>query len=186
VRVSVTGPKGGGSCRRRTRSPRSQAGPPGSKGEQGPPGPQGPKGDQGPPGHAGLQGAKGDKSEQGAKGEQGPPGPAGAPGPEGDPGAGAAAPATAAGLHVVRQDSCEGASDCNLACGAGEKLASVTCPSRIVGICYPQQQFACAPATPQEMPGFMFSSPPVNAKWHPPTRQMQTALRPMCCRSSSR
>ena len=31
------------------------------------------------------------------------------------------------------------------------------------------------PATPQEMPGFMFSSPPVNAKWHPPTRQMQTA-----------
>jgi Collagen triple helix repeat (20 copies) len=66
------------------------AGPAGPKGEQGPPGPQGPKGDQGPPGPPGLQGAKGDKGEQGLKGEQ--------------------AASSSAGLHVVRQDSCEGRS----------------------------------------------------------------------------
>ena len=57
--------------------------------------------------------------EQSAKGEQGPPGPTGAAGPKGDPGVGAAAPAATAGLHVVRQDSCAGASGCNVACGEG-------------------------------------------------------------------
>ena len=80
----------------------------GPKGEQGPPGPQGAKGDQGPPGAAGVAGPKG---------EQGPSGPQGAKGDQGPPGT---------SLHVVRQDSCEGSSNCSLACNAGETLA----PSR--------------------------------------------------------
>ena len=74
---------------------------------QGPRGLQGAKGDQGPPGPAGPAGAKG---------EQGPPGPPGA-----------------SGLHVVRQDTCD-SSNCSLACGAGESLASVTCPQGVVSI----------------------------------------------------
>jgi hypothetical protein len=99
-----TGPKG----------EQGPAGPAGPKGEQGPPGPQGAKGDQGPPGPPGLQGAKGDKGEQGPKGEQGA--------------------SSSAGLHVVRQDSCQGSSNCNLACDAGESLASVTCPQGAISI----------------------------------------------------
>jgi hypothetical protein len=79
----------------------------GPKGEQGPPGPQGAKGDQGPPGAAGVAGPKG---------EQGPSGPQGAKGDQGPPGT---------SLHVVRQDSCEGSSNCSMACAAGETLASV-------------------------------------------------------------
>jgi hypothetical protein len=71
----------------------------------------GPKGEQGPPG---PQGAKGEK------GEQGPPGPAGQAGPS-------------TGLHVVRQDNCEN-NTCTLACGSGETVASVTCPSGTVSI----------------------------------------------------
>ena len=102
--AGVTGPKG----------EQGQAGPAGPKGEQGPPGPQGPKGDQGQPGPPGLQGAKGDKGEQGPKAEQGV--------------------SSGAGLHVVRQDSCQGSSNCNLACDAGELLASVTCPQGAVSI----------------------------------------------------
>jgi Collagen triple helix repeat (20 copies) len=102
--AGVTGPKG----------EQGLAGPAGPKGEQGPPGPQGPKGDQGPPGPPGLQGAKGDKGEQGLKGER--------------------AASSNAGLHVVRQDSCEGSSNCNLACDAGESLASVTCPQGAISI----------------------------------------------------
>jgi hypothetical protein len=81
-------------------------------------GPQGPKGDPGPPGAAGITGplgAQGPAGREGPKGEQGPPGPKGEAGPSG-----------AAGLHVVRQDMCEGS--CNLACDPGESLASVTCP----------------------------------------------------------
>jgi hypothetical protein len=100
----------------------------GPKGEQGPPGPQGAKGDQGPPGPPGVAGAKGEQGQpgpQGPQGEQGPPGPQGGKGDQGPPGA---------GLHVVRQDSCQGASNCNLACGAGETLASVTCPQGAVSI----------------------------------------------------
>ena len=81
-------------------------------------GPQGPKGDQGPPGPPGVAGAKGEQ-------QQGPPGPQGAKGDQGPPGA---------GLHVVRQDSCEGSPNCSLACGAGETLASVTCPKGTVAI----------------------------------------------------
>jgi hypothetical protein len=128
--AGVTGPK----------AEQGLAGPPGPKGEQGPPGPQGGKGEQGPAGPPGSQGAKGEKGdtgEPGVKGEQGlagPPGPAGPQGAKGDPGVGAAAPAATAGLHVVRQDSCEGASGCNVACGAGETLASVTCPQGAVSI----------------------------------------------------
>jgi hypothetical protein len=91
--------------------------PQGPKGEQGPPGPQGA---QGPPGAPGVAGAKGERQPgpQGPKREQGPPGPQGAKGDQGPPGA---------GLHVVRQDSCPG-SNCNLACEAGETIASITCP----------------------------------------------------------
>jgi Collagen triple helix repeat (20 copies) len=102
--AGATGPKG----------EQGQAGPPGKQGEQGPPGPQGAKGDQGPPGPPGLQGQKGDKGEQGPKGEQ--------------------SAGSSAGLHVVRQDSCEDSSNCNLACDAGESLASVTCPQGVISI----------------------------------------------------
>lgn len=88
----------------------------GPKGEQGPPGPQGAKGDQGPPGAAGVAGPKG---------EQGPSGPQGAKGDQGPSGT---------SLHVVRQDSCEGSSNCSMASAAGETLASVTCPQGAVSI----------------------------------------------------
>jgi hypothetical protein len=104
--AGVTGPKG----------EQGQAGPVGPKGEQGMPGPQGPKGDQGPPGPPGLQGAKGDKGD---KGEQGPK---------------SDQASSSSGLHVVREDTCEGSSNCNLACDAGESLASVTCPQGAVSI----------------------------------------------------
>jgi hypothetical protein len=107
----------------------------GPKGEQGPPGPQGAKGDQGPPGPPGVAGLKGEQGQpgpQGAKGEQGPPGPQGPKGEKGDKGDQGAS--GAASLHVVRQDSCEGSSTCNLACGAGESLASATCPHGAVSI----------------------------------------------------
>lgn len=100
----VTGPKG----------EQGQPGPQGAKGEQGPPGPQGIKGDQGPSGPPGPKGDKGDKGEAGPKGEQGASG--------------------GASLHVVKQDSCEGSLNCNLACNAGETLASVTCPQGAVSI----------------------------------------------------
>ena len=85
---------------------------------QGPRGLQGAKGDQGPPGPAGAKGEQGPPGPQGAKGDQGPPGPPGA---------------AASGLHVVRQDTCD-SSNCSLACGAGESLASVTCPQGVVSI----------------------------------------------------
>jgi Collagen triple helix repeat (20 copies) len=121
-------------------------GPQGPKGEQGPPGPQGAKGDQGSPGAAGATGPKGEQGQagppgsqgeqgppgpQGAKGDQGPPGPPGVQGQKGDKGESGAAPS---GLHVVRLDTCEGPSNCNLACDAGESLASVTCPQGVVSI----------------------------------------------------
>jgi hypothetical protein len=53
---------------------------------------------------------------QGGKGDQGPPC---APG---------------ASLHLVRQDSCQGSSNCNLACDAGETIASITCPQGAISI----------------------------------------------------
>ena len=107
----------------------------GPKGDQGPPGPQGAKGDQGPPGPPGVAGQKGEQGQpgpQGAKGEQGPPGPQGPKGEKGDKGEQGASGAPS--LHVVRQDSCQGSSNCNLACGAGETLASITCPQGAVSI----------------------------------------------------
>lgn len=128
-------------------------GPQGPKGEQGPPGPQGAKGDQGPPGPPGGTGAKGEQGQpgpQGQKGEQGPPGaqgikgdqgPPGPPGPKGEKGEkGEQGPKAeqaaggAASLHVVRQESCQGSSNCNLACNAAEMIASVTCPQGTVSI----------------------------------------------------
>jgi len=103
----------------------------GPKGDQGPPGPQGSKGDQGPPGPPGATGPKGEQGSagpQGPKGEQGPPGPQGAKGDQGP--AGTPAPS----LHVVKKDSCQGSSNCKLACDAGETLASITCPQGTVSI----------------------------------------------------
>jgi hypothetical protein len=124
----------------------------GPKGEQGPPGPQGGKGDQGVPGPSGAAGSRGEQGPagpQGAKGEQGPPGPqgpkgdqglignAGVPGPQGPPGEkgakGEIGP-PAASFHVVRQDTCDASAVCSLTCGAGETLASVTCPGGTVSI----------------------------------------------------
>jgi hypothetical protein len=127
------------------------AGAQGAKGDQGIPGPQGPQGaqgDQGPPGPQGQQGAKGEAGSDGAKGEGGPPGPpgpkgdkgeagsqgakgeAGPAGPQGPPGPAGAAAST--GFHVVRQDSC--GSNCTLACGSGETLASITCTGGTVSV----------------------------------------------------
>jgi Collagen triple helix repeat (20 copies) len=108
----------------------------GAKGDQGPPGPQGAKGDQGPAGTAGVTGPKGEQGPTGPagpKGEQGPPGPQGAKGDQGPPGPPGANGAAASGLHVVRQDTCN-SSNCSLACGAGESLASVTCPQGVISI----------------------------------------------------
>jgi Collagen triple helix repeat (20 copies) len=117
----------------------------GPKGDQGPPGPQGAKGDQGPPGAAGATGPKGEQGQAGPpgpRGEQGPPGPQGAKGDQGPPGVqgqkgdkgeqGASGGASA-GLHVVRQDTCD-SSNCSLACNPGESLASVTCPQGVVSV----------------------------------------------------
>jgi hypothetical protein len=118
----------------------------GAKGEQGPAGPQGAKGEQGVPGPQGPAGAKGEQGPpgpQGAKGEQGPPGAQGPTGPKGEQGAagapgpsaqaGAAGSASSNGLHVVRQDSCQD-DKCELACNAGEQIASVTCPGGTISI----------------------------------------------------
>jgi hypothetical protein len=79
-------------------------------------GPQGPAGAQGPPG------------PQGPQGEQGPPGPQG--------------PST--GLHVLRQDSCDTGRGCNLACGPGEKLASVTCPGGTISFSKNAEEATCS------------------------------------------
>jgi hypothetical protein len=109
---------------------------PGPKGEQGPPGSQGQKGEQGPPGPQGAkgeQGIPGPQGPQGANGEQGPPGPQGSHGGKGEQGApGPAGPAASTGLHVVRQDKCDG--ECNLVCNQGEAITSVTCPAGNVSI----------------------------------------------------
>ena len=111
--------------------PPGPQGSPGAKGEQGPPGPQGGKGDQGPPGPQGPAGPKGEQGTvgpQGAIGAAGPAGPAGSPGQAGPPG-------SAAGnvFHVVRQDVCED-NKCDLACNAGEQIASITCPGGTISI----------------------------------------------------
>jgi Collagen triple helix repeat (20 copies) len=106
-------------CGQGQQGPKGEQGPPGpqgAKGDQGPPGPQGAKGDQGPPGPPGLQGAKGEKGDNGE------------PGPKGENASG-----VSPGLHVVRQDTCD-SSNCSLACGAGESLASVTCPQGLISI----------------------------------------------------
>jgi Collagen triple helix repeat (20 copies) len=120
-----------------TKGEQGPAGPQGANGEQGPPGPQGANGEQGPAGPQGANGEQGPAGPQGANGQQGPPGPQGANGEQGPPGpagqAGPAGPSGSTGLHVVRQDNCENNS-CTLACGSGETLASITCPSGTVSI----------------------------------------------------
>jgi len=127
-------------CGQGPQGPKGEQGPPGSqgaKGEQGSPGPAGvtgPKGEQGQAGPAGPQGEQGPPGPQGAKGDQGPPGPPGLQGPKGDKGEQGASGAASPGLHVVRLDTCEGPSNCNLACDVGESLASVTCPQGVVSI----------------------------------------------------
>jgi hypothetical protein len=127
-------------------------GQPGAKGEQGPAGPQGAKGEQGPPGPQGPPGTKGEQGPpgpQGAKGDQGPPGAQGPGGPKGEQGiagqagpsgqtapsvqAGSAGAPGASGVHVVRQDTCQD-DKCELACNAGEQIASVTCPGGTISI----------------------------------------------------
>jgi hypothetical protein len=70
---------------------------------------------------------------KGPEGAAGPQGVAGAAGPPGPPGpAGPAGEAGSMGLRVLNQD-CSG-DKCDLACDAGEKLASVTCPGGTVGL----------------------------------------------------
>jgi Collagen triple helix repeat (20 copies) len=108
-----------------SKGPQGPAGPQGPQGEQGPPGPQGAKGEQGGPGPQGPQGAKG---EQGPPGPQGPQGAKGEQGAAGPAAAGQSSSAGSTGLHALRQDTCDAASNCNLACSPGEKLVSVTCP----------------------------------------------------------
>jgi collagen triple helix repeat protein len=139
-------------CSPSQQGPKGEQGPPGpqgAKGDQGPPGPPGaagPKGEQGPPGPQGAKGEQGPPGPQGIKGDQGPAGPAGPPGPPGPKGdkgdkgelAGTAeqhaSNAAALGLHIIRQDSCEGSSNCSLVCDAGERIASVTCPQGAISI----------------------------------------------------
>jgi Collagen triple helix repeat (20 copies) len=130
-------------CGQGQQGPRGEQGPPGpqgSKGEQGPPGPPGatgPKGEQGPPGPQGAKGEQGPPGPQGIKGDQGATGPKGEKGDKGEQGAKAeqgASGAASSGLHVVRQETCEGLSNCNLACNAGETIASVTCPQGAISV----------------------------------------------------
>ena len=138
-------------CGQGQQGPKGEQGPPGpqgAKGDQGPPGPPGaigPKAEQGPPGPQGPKGEQGPPGPQGTKGDQGPMGPPGPPGPKGekgdkgDKGEQASSPqqGTTGGspaLHVVRQDTCEGSSNCSLACDKGETIASVTCPQGAISI----------------------------------------------------
>jgi hypothetical protein len=74
---------------------------------------------------------------QGPAGAQGDAGPQGAPGVKGDTGAagpaGPAGPAGSTGLHALRQ-ACASGNNCDLTCGPGEKLISVTCPGGTIQI----------------------------------------------------
>jgi hypothetical protein len=100
---------------------------------EGPQGPAGPQGAAGPPGPQGETGAVGPVGPTGATG---PPGPAGVVGPPGPPGpAGPAEPSGlggSLGLRAITQETCGKA--CELACGPGEKLVSVTCPGGLIRI----------------------------------------------------
>lgn len=111
-------------CFEGPQGPAGAQGPPGAQGAAGPAGPPGAKGDRGPAGEAGKQGAPGEAGPIGPAGPPGPPGPAGPPGPSGA--------AAASGLHAVTVEDC--GKSCELACAAGERLVSVTCPGGSVRI----------------------------------------------------
>jgi hypothetical protein len=72
---------------------------------------------EGPKGPAGAQGDAGPQGPAGVKGDAGLQGPAGPPGPMGS-----------SGLRALRQTACGQTSNCDLTCGPGERLVSVTCP----------------------------------------------------------
>jgi hypothetical protein len=72
---------------------------------------------KGPEGPAGAQGQPGPQGPPGKQGEQGVAGPVGPPGPMGS-----------TGLHAVRHATCAPSNNCDLTCGPGERLVSVTCP----------------------------------------------------------
>jgi hypothetical protein len=91
---------------------------------EGPQGPAGPQGAAGPPGPQGETGAAGPVGPTGATG---PPGPAGVVGPAGPSGLGGSL-----GLRAITQETCGKA--CELACGPGEKLVSVTCPGGLISV----------------------------------------------------
>ena len=78
-------------------------GPQGPAGSQGAAGPAGPQGKQGPAGPAGVAGAKGDKGDKGESGS--------------------------VGIRVVKLSAsdCDATHNCNVSCGAGEQLMSVSC-----------------------------------------------------------
>ena len=120
------------------------AGPQGAKGEQGPPGPQGGKGEQGGPGPQGPQGAKGEQGPPGPQGAQGAKGEQGAPGPTGPAGQAGPGSAGATGLHALKQDRCDTSAHCNLECGPGEKLVSVTCPGGTIELSKTDEAATCS------------------------------------------
>jgi len=101
-------------------------GPAGPQGVAGPPGPQGPKGDTGAIGQTGSRGLPGEA------GPIGPPGPPGSPGPSGPTGLAGSSAASPLGLHAITIEAC--GRSCEIACGAGEKLVSVTCPGGAIRI----------------------------------------------------
>jgi hypothetical protein len=108
-----------GACSPGPQGPKGDQGPPGPKGEQGPPG--------GPPGPVGPQGPVGPPGPRGPDGAGGGIGPAGPPGPPGPPG-----PTGGGGLHALSEPQC--GARCDLICGPGERLVSVTCPGGTIHI----------------------------------------------------
>jgi hypothetical protein len=132
-------------------------GPQGPQGPEGPPGPPGPQGERGVPGSAGLAGPPGPPAAAGGVGPAGPAGPAGPTGPT-----------PTAALHPLSAPACE--TKCELICGPGEKLVSVTCPGGTIHIgriadsdaasCIGASETTLALCLHQEMAFFYFESHP--------------------------